>query len=124
MRDSAVRVILLVAGAFFLVTGIWAFAAPTSFYDVVATYPPYNEHLFHDIGSFQIGIGVSAVAGVLWNSGIGVALVGGTAGAVAHAVSHMLDRDLGGRATDPLSLALFAGLLIVGLVLHLKRSAT
>jgi hypothetical protein len=38
------------AGLLLVATGLWAFAAPRSFFEVVATYPPFNEHLLHDIG--------------------------------------------------------------------------
>ena len=117
----AVRGITFAAAAFFLVTGVWAFAAPRSFYDTVATYPPFNEHLFHDIGAFQIGLGVTAVAALVWVDALRVALAGLTAGAVVHAVSHVIDRDLGGRSTDPWTLSAFAVLLVVALGLVLRR---
>lgn len=122
MKALAPRAIVVAAAGFFCVTGAWSFAAPRSFYDLVATYPPYNEHLFHDIGAFQIGLGVALVAGLLWDSGLGVALAGGAVAAVGHAVAHALDTDLGGRATDPLSLGLLAALLILALVLHLRSA--
>lgn len=118
---KAVRGITLAAAAFFLVTGIWAFAAPKNFYDVVATYPPYNEHLFHDAGAFQIGLGVTAAAALLWRDALRVALAGLAAGAAVHAVSHVIDRDLGGRSTDPWTLSVFAVLLLVALGLVLRR---
>lgn len=31
--------------------------APRSSDLTVATFPPYNQHLLHDIGAFQIGLG-------------------------------------------------------------------
>ena len=118
---KAVRGITLAAAAFFLVAGIWAFVAPKSFYDVVATYPPYNEHLFHDIGAFQVGLGVTAIAALAWRDSLAVALAGLSAGAAVHAVSHVIDRDLGGRSTDPWTLSAFAVLLVVALGLVLRR---
>ncbi len=117
----AVRGITFAAAAVFLVTGVWAFAAPKSFYDVVATYPPFNEHLFHDIGAFQIGLGAAALAGLFVRDGLRVALIGGAAGALVHAVSHVIDRDLGGRSTDPWTITAFAVLLVVALGLLLRR---
>jgi hypothetical protein len=41
----------------FLVFGAWAFADPESFFDEVATFEPYNQHLIQDVGAFQIGLG-------------------------------------------------------------------
>jgi len=46
-----------IGGLFMLVLGIWAFFAPASFADFVAF--PYNRHLLHDVGAFQIGIGTT-----------------------------------------------------------------
>ena len=48
-------VVLLLAGLFFLLPGIWAFVAPHAFYDQLATFPPYNRHLLHDIGCGKAG---------------------------------------------------------------------
>lgn len=62
-----VTLMLWLAGLFFLAPGIWAFAAPHSFYDQVATFPPYNRHLLHDIGAFQIGIGVALLLALRWS---------------------------------------------------------
>lgn len=36
---------------------MWALVAPRSFFTSLATFEPYNPHLLHDIGAFQIGIG-------------------------------------------------------------------
>src|SRR5215212_9317849 len=44
-----------IGGLFMLALGIWAFFAPASFADFIAF--PYNRHLLHDVGAFQIGIG-------------------------------------------------------------------
>lgn len=100
----------------FLVGGAWAMLAPQSFYDVVATYPPYNRHLFHDVGAFQLGIAAGLVAGIGGRSGLRVALWAGAVGASAHAVSHWIDADLGGRSSDPALITVLAAVLVAGLV--------
>ncbi len=74
--------------------------APDPFFDVVARFPPYNEHLFHDLGAFHLGIAAALVAGLAGRPGLGVALWAGTVGASAHAISHRVDADLGGRDSD------------------------
>ena len=122
MSRTAVRSIAIVGVAFFGVTGLWALFDPRGFYDVLATYPPFNEHLFHDIGAFQIGLAAALLAGLLWDSGLGVALVGAVTAASLHTLSHVMDRDLGGRTTDPAALGVFAVLLIVALVGHVRRN--
>lgn len=55
-----------------------------------------------------------------WRDALLVALLGGTVGATAHFVSHVFDRDLGGRATDPLALGVVAATLVVALALWPK----
>ena len=94
--------------ASFLGIGAGAFLGPRSFYDQVATFPPYNLHFIHDIGAFQIGLGVALVLGLLGWTGLATALGGAAAGAVVHAVSHVIDRDLGGKATDPVLFVVLA----------------
>jgi hypothetical protein len=49
-----------------------------------------------------------------------VALLGGSTGAVVHFVSHLMDRDLGGRSSDPLTLGILAAILLVALGLRLR----
>ncbi|MEU0553222.1 hypothetical protein [Dactylosporangium sp. NPDC006015] len=101
--------------------GVWAFFAPRSFYDVIATYPPYNEHLFHDIGAFELGLTAAILISLVWRDGLSVALFGGSVGATVHAVAHFLDRDLGGRSSDPWTLGAVAVVLTAGLVAHRRR---
>ena len=48
---------VFISGLFMLALGIWAFFAPASFADFAAF--PYNRHLLHDVGAFQIGLGVA-----------------------------------------------------------------
>jgi hypothetical protein len=104
----------------FLVPGIWAFFWPESFHETIATFDPFNLHLFHDVGAFQIGIGVAMLAALYWRDALAVVLLGGTTGSVVHFVSHVLDRDLGGRPSDPLVLGVVSVILVVALVLRLQ----
>ncbi|HEX2267714.1 MAG TPA: hypothetical protein VHI97_05875 [Actinomycetota bacterium] len=116
---SARRLVLVsawVGVAFGVLAGAWAFLAPDSFYEVVAPYPPFNRHLFHDLGAFQLGIAAALVAGLVRRPAIAVGLWGGAVGATLHAVSHWIDADLGGRASDPWLLSLLALVLVAGLI--------
>lgn len=106
--DRIVRGVTLIGGLFMLATGVWAFADPGSFFDAVATFEPYNEHFLHDIGVFQIGIGATLLLALVWTDALRVALTGFAAGAALHVVAHVMDGDLGGRATDPVGLGLIA----------------
>jgi uncharacterized membrane protein len=117
----SVRALVVLGAVAFLVPGIWSFGWPRSFHETVAPFDPFNLHLFHDVGAFQIGIGVALMAALVWQDAVAVALAGATAGGAVHAVSHVVDRELGGRATDPYLLSLLALLLAAGLVLRLRH---
>jgi hypothetical protein len=119
-RQLTVTVVTVLAALAFLIPGAWAFLAPRSFYDNVATFEPYNLHLLHDLGAFQLAIGASLLAALLWSDGLTVALAGAAVGAVVHDVAHFMDRDLGGRSSDPWALGLLAVLLLVALALRIQ----
>jgi hypothetical protein len=101
---------VIVGGLFMLSLGIWAFFASASFADFVAF--PYNRHLLHDVGAFQIGIGATMLLALLWADGVMVVLAGYVVGTGFHLVSHIVDRHVGGHAYDPLVLGLT---MVVGL---------
>lgn len=75
MRTVA-QIVAVLAAANYLGFGIWAFAAPESFAENIANYPPYNEHLLHDAGAFSIGLGVAALAGLLLSDALAAVLAG------------------------------------------------
>ncbi len=76
MRDPwATRVAGAVIGAFYLVTGAWAFLAPLSFFSKVATFPPRNIHLLPDAGAFQVGLGLALTVPVALRAPLRVPLV-------------------------------------------------
>jgi hypothetical protein len=68
MKASAgfVRAVVLLTGSIMLALGFWAFFAPRSFAEQIATFPPYNHHLLHDLGAFQIGIGTAVLLTLVW----------------------------------------------------------
>ena len=116
-----VRAVALVAGLMMLGLGLWALFDPRGFYDQLATYPPYNVHLFHDVGAFQAGIGVALAVSPFAAHPLTVGLLGGSAATVLHAISHIIDRDLGGRSSDPVLLSILALLVVAATAIHLAR---
>ena len=113
MRTRLGQTASIVGAIFFVVNGVWAFAAPRSFFENIATWPPYNEHFLRDAGSFSLGLGVAlAMAMARYRTHL-VALAGGAAAAAAHAVSHVIDIGNGGRDSDPYLLGLLAVVLVV-----------
>ncbi|MEO6197669.1 MAG: hypothetical protein ABIP58_06105 [Dehalococcoidia bacterium] len=106
----------LVVASFGLLTfalGVWALLDTTSFYENIAEFPPYNEHLLHDIGAFQMGLGAALLFALVWRGDAILAVLGGAAvGATAHEFAHIVDEDMGGRTSDPWSLGLIAVILV------------
>jgi hypothetical protein len=96
-----IRIVTIAAGMLLAALGIWGLVAPRSFYDVVATYPPYHEHFLHDVGAFQLGLGVVLLLAVAVRDALLVALAGVGVGTAAHTVAHVMDLGQGGRASDP-----------------------
>ncbi len=116
MRTRLGQTAVVVGCLFFVVTGLWAFAAPRSFYENVATWPPYNEHLWHDAGSFSLGLGVGLLLALRRVRGQLAALGAAAAAALAHAVSHVIDYGDGGKDSDPYFLGLLALVLVAAFI--------
>lgn len=114
------QVVAALAAVFYLVSGIWAFAAPASFAENVANYPPYNEHLVHDGGAFAIVLGVTALAGLLLSDVLTAVLAGVAAGSLVHGVSHIVDRGLGGRSSDPWLVSAIGLVALCGFVIAVR----
>ena len=119
--NTVARVLIGIAALSLLASGLCAMLAPESFYGSVAMYPPYNQHFVHDIGAFMLGLGATLAVALVLTDALLVALAGNSVGAVAHFVSHSVDRQLGGLPTDPLTFGVFA-LLLVGLTVWRARA--
>ncbi len=107
------QVVAVLVGAMFLASGAWALVGARSFFDTVARFEPYNAHFIHDIGAFQLGLGAVLILGALLRDALLVVLWGVAVGAMAHLLSHVMDRELGG---SPASDIPFSALVAVGLV--------
>ena len=118
MQTTIGRVATGAGAIFFSLSGAWALVDPSSFYDQVAPWPPYNEHLVHDAGVFQLGIGVSLGGLLVGMRGTLAVLAGAAAAAVLHVVSHVVDFGDGGRSTDPYVLGVVALVILVGLFIE------
>ena len=118
------RGIALAAGAFYILAGLWAFLAPDSFFGVIAPFPPFNRHLFHDLGAFQVGLGLTLVLGATTRGALMPALLAVLAASLLHLASHLEDRALGGHSSDPPSLGLLCALLAAAVVLERRAQAS
>ena len=115
--ERGVQVVAAIAAVFFIAFGLWSFFDPQSFFDEIANFPPYNEHLFHDVGAFQIGVGAPILFAFIWrNDALLAALAGAGVGATFHFAAHVNDHDLGGRASDPVNLGILAAVIVAAAV--------
>lgn len=122
-RNDIVSTIVVAAfGLFTFAFGVWALADPQSFFDEVAKFEPYNEHLLHDVGAFQMGLGACLLFALIWRGDAVLAVLGGAAvGATAHEIAHIFDEDLGGRSSDPVTLGIIAAVLVAAFIWRLYR---
>jgi len=119
------RIVALLGAVTLVAFGAWAFFSPESFYEKTATFEPYNRHFIHDIGSFQIGLGAVLLLGAYLRDGLFVALAGVSVGSAVHVVSHVLDRNIGGKPeSDIPSLTILTVLLIAGAVARSRDRST
>ncbi len=106
------RVVAIAVGAFFVIFGLYAFFAPKAFFDALATFPPYNVHLIHDIGAFQIGVGAILLYVVYMKDALLAVLAGTLVGQVFHLVAHLIDRDLGEKQSTTIPFLVFVTLVL------------
>lgn len=100
MREPlATRVLAVVVGVFYLVFGVWALVAPLNFFSTIATFAPANVHLFHDLGAFQIGLGLALTLPVALRAPLRAPLIAVLAASLLHVLSHIEDIRLGGNPT-------------------------
>jgi PPOX class probable F420-dependent enzyme len=117
--DRYVVGITLLAAASSLIAGVWALFWPDSFAEAVRF--PEHTHFLHDVGAFQIGIGLTLALAVLWRDALAVVLTGFLVGNTIHAANHAVDLDLGGRDSDPWLLGLLSVVVAVALVRRLRQ---
>jgi hypothetical protein len=121
-QSLPLRVIVIVVGVYLVGFGLWAFLSPAGFYASIAVFPPYNQHFLHDLGAFQVGMGVALLATQAWEDAL-LAVIGGIAvGSIAHFIAHLMDLSLGGHpATDLPFLGVLALVLVVAWVLRWRQ---
>jgi hypothetical protein len=119
-RQATVTVAALICGLSMLGLGLWAFLDPPSFADFI-DFAPYNEHLIHDAGAFQVGLGAAVLLALWWSDALMVALTGFAVASGLHTLSHAIDRSLGGHDSDVPSLGVLTVVALIALYLHGRR---
>jgi uncharacterized membrane protein len=124
MRDPlATRVLGALVGVFYMADGIWAFLAPLSFFSAVATFAPANVHLLHDLGAFQVGLGLALTVPVALRVSLRASLIAVLGASVLHVLAHIEDIRLGGHPTTDLPvLTLICAALAVALVVDVRAN--
>jgi PPOX class probable F420-dependent enzyme len=95
---SIVRASTALLGLVAVVVGVWALIGPDSF-SASVNFPPHR-HFVHDVGAFQIGIGVTLLLATIWADALAVALAGYLVGGAIHTVAHVVDGHLGGSTVQ------------------------
>jgi hypothetical protein len=116
-RSAFLVTAVLLCAASMLAFGVWAYVAPHSFSEFI-DYAPYNRHLVHDAGAFQIGLGVALVVALFASDGMVVALTGFSVASGMHTLSHYVDRHIGGHDSDVPTLGLFTLLALIALAVR------
>ena len=93
-RQAIVTTAAAICGLSMLGLGLWAFLDPPSFSGFI-DFAPYNQHLIHDAGAFQVGIGAAVLAALWWSDALTVALTGFAVASGLHTLFHAIDRSLG-----------------------------
>lgn len=98
-RLSGIARAYLIAATAFVGTvttgiGIWCVLDPPSFARAVGFGE--HQHFLHDVGAFQIGLGITLLLALIWADALAVALAGFIVANTVHTVNHVMDLDLGG----------------------------
>lgn len=108
----------LLAGTGTLIAGVWALGWPASFADAVEF--PAHEHFPHDIGAFQLGLGVTLFLACVWYDALATALAGFLVANGVHTVNHALDLHHGGQSWHIAALAAVTAVLAAALATRLR----
>jgi hypothetical protein len=99
--------------------GVWCLIDPRSFAESVGF--PAHEHFVHDVGAFQVGLGVILLLALIWSDALATALAGYIVGNTVHTVNHFVDLDLGGSALQAWALGAASVVLVIAFVLRLRQ---
>nr|WP_231984325.1 PPOX class F420-dependent oxidoreductase [Mycobacterium sp. E342] len=99
--------------------GIWCLVDPNSFADAVEF--DAHRHFLHDVGAFQVGLGLTLLLALIWADTLATALAGFLVANTVHTVNHIVDLDVGGSIGQAWVLAVISVALVLALVLRLRQ---
>jgi PPOX class probable F420-dependent enzyme len=107
------------AGASTAAIGIWCLVDPRSFAELVRF--PVHQHFLHDVGAFQLGIGVGLLLSLIWADALATTLAGFIVADAVHTINHLVDLDLGGSVAQVWLLGVMSVALIAAFVIRLRQ---
>jgi hypothetical protein len=120
VRRRFAKAAAVIGAAFYLLPGLWAFLDPQSFAENTEKAPPV--HLVHDMGAFMVGLGLWAIASLIFSDILLTAVAALAATSVLSAYVHFHDQHMGGvRASEPWILVAVALAEIIALIACLPR---
>ncbi len=99
--------------------GIWCLIDPNSFADAVGF--DAHRHFLHDVGAFQLGLGVTLLLALVWADALATALAGFVAANTVHTVNHVVDLNVGGSVAQAWVLGVVSVALALAFVLRLRQ---
>ncbi|MFB9727601.1 hypothetical protein [Haloechinothrix salitolerans] len=114
-----IATVTTLAGLATATIGVWGLVHPTSFGEFAGF--GYHEHFLHDIGAFQLGLGVTLLLAALWSDALATVLAGFLVANTAHTVNHAVDLHLGGDAWQAWALGAVSVAVAVALVLRFRQ---
>lgn len=107
---------VVIGAAFYLLPGLWAFLDPQSFATKTEKAPPV--HLVHDMGSFMVGLGLWAIASLIFSDILLTAVAALAATSALSAYVHFHDQHMGGvRSSEPWILVGVTLLEVIALII-------
>ncbi|HEX5254877.1 MAG TPA: PPOX class F420-dependent oxidoreductase [Mycobacterium sp.] len=99
--------------------GVWCLIDPISFADAVGFGA--HRHFLHDVGAFQLGLGVVLLLALIWADALATAVAGFIVANTVHTVNHVVDLDEGGSAAQAWVLGAVSVALVLAFVLRLRQ---
>jgi PPOX class probable F420-dependent enzyme len=99
--------------------GVWCLIDPPSFADAVGFGE--HRHFLHDVGAFQLGLGIILLLALVWADALATALAGFIVANTVHTVNHVVDLDEGGSASQAWVLGAVSIALALAFVLRLRQ---
>jgi PPOX class probable F420-dependent enzyme len=106
-------------GTLTAIAGVWCLVDPSSFANAVGFQ--VHEHFLHDVGAFQLGLGVTLLLALIWSDALATALAGFIVANTVHTFNHVMDLHLGGSPAQAWLLGAASVGLVVAFVLRLRQ---